>query len=495
MEFEHGTRFVRSLEALAKTSAKVDARLEPSVGIKRVLQTSANVFLQNHEREDSEVRINGRVVTRIVFIDENGNYNSDERTNNFSERIILSNPVAVGDIVANAHVIDVRMVDHTAQSVDAQVNFEITLIGLTSRDVRFIANASGDVETRTEKTRLSTWGYAITSRFEVEERIDLDKSCEGVLGVDVVSTLREITVGVGKATTKGAATVNIQAIKRGEEQTLYNDQFEFDFSKTIQNKMLGVDDHVVGTIHVVNVEARAESKELPQLVVSAELEFRGFSVETLEVNSMVDAFSFANNIELRTTSVENIATIPNHFASIEVDSNLAMGDKSPFITKIMSVGHASVSSLNILPANDKVTLEGALSTTAVFECEEKQIHSHAVKVPFSATVKMDGVTVAHNIQANIVVTSCKVRARRGRELLVDARLGVTLGATTMNTVQLVTDVVMGDAKPVDDHAILIYAVTEGETQWDIAKRLNCRQSEVDIQNNQVFIYRPHVVNF
>ncbi|MCL2586987.1 MAG: DUF3794 domain-containing protein [Firmicutes bacterium] len=495
MELQHGTKIVRNLEAISKTTARVEARLEPRVGIKRILQTEARVFLSGHEREDTEVRINGRVVTRVIFIDEADSFNSEERTNNFSEKIILSNSAMVGEIMATAHVLEAKVVDNTAQIADAQVQFEITLLGLTAKEVRFLSGMTGSLEFRTEKVRVNTWGQMVTSRFEVEERIDLDKSCEGVLSVDVIPTLREIVVGEGKATAKGQAIINIQAVKKGEEQSIYNDHIEFDFSKTMQAKFLKIDDSVLGQVSVSNIEIRAESKDSPQLVVSAELEFKGFSVTAEDVDCIADAFGFSNHLELRTSDIESLLTLPTHHTNIEVDSNLAMGEKSVFITRIHSVGQSTVSTLNILPVNDKVTIEGALSTNVIFECEERQIHSHAIKVPFSSAIKIEGVTATHTIQAKVDVTQCKVRARRGRELLVDARLSVALSATTQATTRLATDVISGEARAADDSAILIYTVADGETEWDIAKRLNCPLSEVSIQDGRVFIYRQHLVNF
>jgi len=504
MQPQYDNKVLRNLEAISKTTARIDARLEPRVGIKTILETTARVFLNDHEREDDGIRINGRVITRVVFIDEMGTFNSDERTNNFSERIILSNAANLTDILPSAHVQDVRVTEGGTNSVDAQVNIEITLLGLSSREVRYVTGVTGEVESRMQSTRITSWGGAISSRFEIEERIDLDKSCEGILGVDVVPVLRDLVTGEGRVTLKGVAGINILATKRGDEQCVYNDNVEFDFSKTIQHKTLGIDDSVVGTVTVANVEVRAETKESPQLVVTTTLEFRGFSIVSQELSTLGDAYGFAHHLDLKLSDIDCVTTLPAHHTNIEVDGNLNMGEKSPFITKILSVGTASITSLNVTAQNDRATIEGALSSNITYECEEKQIHAHVVKVPFSTQIKMDGITATHNISAKVDVTQCRVRARRGRELLVDARLGVALSAHTQTTVQIVTDVTLGEAKPTDDSAILIYTVGDGETTWDIAKRLNCRASEILAQNqidgdprpgDKIFIYRQLTVNF
>ena len=83
-----------------------------------------------------------------------------------------------------------------------------------------------------------------------------------------------------------------------------------------------------------------------------------------------------------------------------------------------------------------------------------------------------------------MVTSmnCNVKARRGRELLVDARLGVNVAVHTGAEQGLVQDVTLGAQKMRDQHAITIHVAASGETVWDIAKRVSIPTAEIIRQN-------------
>jgi len=506
MSFEvvYGTKALRNLSQIAKAQVKVDSRVE--VAHRKVLETSARCFLGEVMHEGSEVRLSGRVVTRVVYMDEHDAFNSEERTDNFNEKLILAGAETVVSITPTAHILETKVVDsNSTNHVEVQNVIDITILGLVSTDMSFVRDLQGDVEVRREKVALSTFGMKLESRFEVEETIDLDKNCEGVLGTDLSAYIRDIIVGDGKVTVKGAVCVNVMGVRRVEEVSVYNDMMEFDFSKTITNAQIGLNDHVMGSISVTNIQVRAESKERPQLVVTAELNFAGHTVMNEEIEQISDSFSFTNALSFNQRAVPGAAALPQHNSVIEVDGNVSMNDKTPFITRVVSVGHSVINSINIVPVNDKITIEGVMTTALTFECEERHLHATMITVPFHATVKIDGISATHAIQSHMVVLSAKVKARRGKELLVDARLGLSIASHTVKTQNILSDVILGDVIPRDDSAILIYTVGAGETLWDVAKRINCRMSEIIAGNpeaehglkagDKIFIYRQQVVNF
>ena len=81
--------------------------------------------------------------------------------------------------------------------------------------------------------------------------------------------------------------------------------------------------------------------------------------------------------------------------------------------------------------------------------------------------------------------SCNVKARRGRELLVDARVGVNVAAHAGADVKILSDVTLGAEKMPEDHAITIHVAAGGETLWDIAKRASIPTAEIVRQNPTV----------
>jgi hypothetical protein len=506
MGFEtvYGELTQRQLEHAGKGQTKVNAKLELKAVVKKVLSASATCYISGAERNEAEVKISGKVVTRVIFVDEFDAFNSEERTDTFAERVMLKNHADIVSFVAQAAVLETQLInaDGTGAEVESIVDFGV--MAVREGSIRFVSDAKGDAEVKKEQGKVSLISKTIEDKFEVGERVELDKNCEGILGVDSSAVLRDIDCGDGRITLKGTASVNVIAVKMGETATIYNTTHEFDFTKVVMTTVRS-EDLATGCVAISNVNIKAENRTKPELVVALELMFSGNVVTEQEFEYAADVISFENELSFAMTQVKAHSFLQQYNGVVDVEGNITMPDGAAYISKMLSVSSATINSINIVPTEDKVTIEGVLAAAIVYECDEKQIQSHTAQIPFTSTVKVDGITVGHNIAASVVATSCNIKARRGKELLVDARLGIALSASTADNKSITGEITAGDAKAIDDAAIMVYLVRESETLWDIAKRTNVSSAEIIKQNaaagngvaagDKLMIYRQHAVSF
>jgi len=503
-EAVHGTLAQRKLEMQGKGQVKVSAKLELNVACKQVLSTSAKCFLTGTERGDSgEVRVNGKVVTRVIYLDEFDGFNSEERIDTFSERIVLKNSAAIS-VTASANVLESSVADNAGQSVEVDSVVDLVVLGLVAAEVKFVSNVVG-AEVRHERAKVATFERAIEEKFSADEKLELDKNCAGVLGVDCSASVRDVYVDDGKVTIKGIVSANVITVKSGETTTMMNTIHEFDFSKVVHLTELTAEDIVYGAVVVAGVTIRAENKGTPQLNIEVDLVFNGHMVVAKQIEHVVDAFSSDFALSFSSASAEHVNALPQTNAVVDVEGNMTMQANSAYIARVLSTKSARITGVNIGVTDGKVSIEGVMAASIVYECEEKQIHSHVAEVPFSTTIRVEGANNSFNIQAMVSVVSCYVKGRRGKELMVDAKLGVSISATETQTCELTTDIAQGDAKVRDDSAIVIYMVEAGETLWDVAKRISMPSAEIVRQNpscengvsqgDKIFIYRQQVINF
>jgi len=504
-ETVHGTATQRKLEMLGKGQVRVPVKVELGTTLKKVLSTSAKCYLGGVERGDGgEVRVSGKVITRVIYIDEFDAFNSDERTDTFTERVTLKNPSAVSFHAASI-VLETTLGESAGQSVEVDNVIDLIVVGLIPQEMRFVSGLTGQAEARREVAKMTTFERAIEERFSADERIELDKNCAGVLGVDCTACVRDLYVDDGRVTIKGTVSANVISVRSGEVTTMTNASHEFDFSKVVHLQGLTAEDNVLGSIAVAGVTLRAENKVKPELNIEVDLAFNGHVVVTTQVEFVSDAFSFDNALSLSTASAEHTNALPQTNAVVDVEGNMTMPANSPYIARILTSSGAHITGVNIGCTDGKVTVEGVLATTVVYECEEKQIHSHVAEVPFNTTIRVEGIGSRFNIHATASVISCYVKGRRGKELMVDAKLGVSIVASETITTDLTTEITIGEAKIRDESAIVIYMVESGETLWDIAKRISMSTTEIVRQNpncekgvavgDKIFIYRQQVINF
>jgi hypothetical protein len=494
----------RSQEPLAHTQVKMKAAVELKTACKQILSASAVCYVNGTERAESEVRVSGKVTTRVIYIDETGAFNSEEHTDTFTEKLTIEGFANVTSVTATAMVIETDTPDTTGEKVDLTNIIDITVIGVVEKSMRYVSDVRGNGDCKREKMPVTILGNLIEERFVVDDRFDLDKSCEGILGVDVGAYIRDITMGEGKIVLKGSLCASVIGVKSGETMSVFNSTHEFDFNKTVPVKTAGTDDLARGTVTVTNVVVRAENKTKPELVIEADLLFCGNITSVAPLEFVTDAICFDSGLQFTRASGDSAVVLPQVNVAVDIEGNTGMPNGSPYIAKVLATAAPLINSINIIPADGKVTIEGVLCAQIIYECEEKLIHSHSVQVPFATSVKADGVDKKHDVGVFVKPISCNIKARRGKELLVDARLGISLNASSKTAATLIGEIVKDVPKTEDESAIVIYLVSQRETLWDVAKRLNIPTSEIVRQNpfaadgmkngDRLFVYRKQTVN-
>jgi len=495
-----------SMDLLGQSSTKVDMRVELKSAAKRIVSINSRCHVTETARTDAEVRITGRVVTRVIYLDESDAWQGEEGSTTFTEKLILKNSEFIAGIHATTEIVDSRIVDTgNPSSVDIVSNISVNLIGITKKEIAYVAGLQGEVESRCDSTKITSFSNILEHNFELEERFDLDKTCLGVLGVDLSAALKEVIVLDGKLSLKGLASVNMIAVKSADEQhIIYNENQEFDFSKSMTVSGLSMNDIVSAHLVVTETQMRLENKGKAELVISASVRFTAHVATVKTVEFVSDAFGFENKLGFTHNTVEGAIAI-THVTQTEVEGNLTMPDSTPYITKILAAEGARILSATLTPASDKVTIDGKLGTTVIYECEERGIHAHNAILPFSSSIKMTGTTKEAGVSASVALLTCRVKARRGRELLIDARVGLSLTSATTEMHEITGNVVLGEQIARDQSSIMIYTVGDSETLWDIAKRIGTKIVDILKQNpslsnginpgDKVFIYRQEIINF
>lgn len=496
----------RQMEIIGKTQAKLSARVELKTPAKKILGVSAKCFVGSVERSEADVRVSGKTVIRVVYVDELDAVNSEERTDNFTEKFSLKNHTAIVSSSANAHIIETTITHRDSSFAEVENIIDIVLLGVTQKEIKYVSNIKGGAECKREKIAVATLSSTFEEKFSLDERIELDKNCEGVLGVDTHAYLRDIACNDGKIVLKGSVAVSVMAIKNIDGGIVpFNQNVEFDFNKTITAAGTGVNDIVFGNVTIVGVSVKAENKTKPELVVEVDAVFIGNAVLRAEVEKVEDAYSFDNAMNFSHATAEHTACMPQVNTVIDIEGNTALPDGAPYIAKVLSVSGVNLGAMKMMAADNKITIEGVIAATVIYECEERHTHSHHAQVTFSSVVKVEGMSPAHSVRASAVPIQCNIKARRGKELLVDARLALGIFGSQMMPIQLMSDITAGEAKARDESAIVIYLASEKETVWDIAKRTSVPSDEIIKQNpsivdgvragERVIVYRQQVINF
>ncbi|MCL2228933.1 MAG: DUF3794 domain-containing protein [Firmicutes bacterium] len=490
MEIKHENINIKSLTNVASNQIRVGAQVTLPVPCKKVLTTSQKVFVTGVDRKESELVVSGKVVTRVVFIDETDGYNSEDTTTPFSEKFTVADAhdiMPMGQIISSSNPKFSKGENDFITAVSTEHTVNIALVGMLTKEVTVAKSITGgDIEQQTTNTAVATYGAGFFDHFESGESFVLDQNIEGILGVDANAHIRDISVVAGKFTVKGTACVTAMVVRNIEgTHSASTVAFEFDFSKTFNKKGVTERDTIVGSVSVSDIITRVENKNNAELVTELGLVFMGQSIARTELSVVSDAFSVSSELKLQSVAVSDTVVVPQTNIIADVEGNVTMPDNSPFIGKVLSWTTPTLGTINVKPTDDRVMVEGVMQVGIIYECEERGVYSYTTEVPFSINTKADGISKKHDIHVAVTPLSCNVKARRGKELLVDARFGVNMSATTTAVAKLVSSVELGKQKTAPEHSITIRVAGEKETVWNVAKTTSVPADEIVRQNPQI----------
>ena len=495
----------KELVSLDNVQLKIEHKIALPENAKKLVGVNCQLLGQNTQVVENEVILTGSFAVRVVFINEFEKFDSQDFTESFEKKITVKDVDDIKQLLVTA-----RLTDNKWQLQDNQVildNLVVVEVNyIKKHEFQVVSDLIGEVEVRKNEHQILTFDSPLSEKFEITENIELDNTCEGILGVDVNPNLKDVTAANGKINLKGSLAVNLLGLKTVDNNSMpYNATHDIDFSKSVAINGIVAEDLVCGEIIVNAVEIHIENnQQSAMLVLKLELIFNGSLYRNHKFNSVVDAISFDKELTFQTIQSSFIEVLPQINTTVDIENNINLAPNTPYISHVLAVDGARINQLQVSAADGKTMIEGILAVNLLLENEEHMILGSRYEVPFQTHVRMDNLDKDYSVNASVVPLVVNTKARRGTELLIDAQISVVVQACTKKQVTVVNNLEEGATKPDDGSAIRIYIIGEKETLWDLAKRTNLScaallQQNPNLENGctpgeRIVVYRHENVN-
>ncbi len=495
----------KELIALDNVQIKNEQKVNVPSAAKKIMSVTCQMMNQKIEINQNEVLLTGNLITRLIFINEFDKYDSEDMSETFEKKVTVKVNNNVSDLFARAGLIKSEW-----KITDDKINIDnllsVNIFGVKSRQMQVVGNITGDVEVQKTEQKVLTFHSHLNEKFEISENIKLDDVCEGVLGIDISPNLKDVIATAEKINLKGVIRVNILCVKTVDGSSVpYNMEHDIDFAKSMMVNGLTDEDLACGIVNTNNVKMHIENtNDGAVLALTCDIDFDGRAYCNRKFNMVTDAISFKKELSLQTTQLNCMEILPQVNTTVDIENNLSMAPNTAYISHVVAVDGVRVNNLQVQVSDNKALLEGVLSINLLLENEEHLVTGEHFDVPFQTQVRMDNLDREYAVDASVVPLVVNVKARRGTELLVDARLGVTVHAETKKTLTVVNSLIEGQEKKDDGSAIRIYIIGEKENLWDLAKRTNlsCEallQQNPNLENGcvpgeRIVVYRHENVN-
>jgi hypothetical protein len=233
------------------------------------------------------------------------------------------------------------------------------------------------------------------------------------------------------------------------------------------------------------VTTKIETNEKTTLNAGIELWFNGTTFVTKQIDNVIDAIIPDKEISFETVTADQINTLPQLNTTTDVESNLTLPDTMPYITKVLSCDGVRINTKTVTANDNKISFESIITATVICESEEHTIYTYTADIPITANIRYENCDKDYPINLTVTPVNINIKARRGKELLIDAKLAVSVFASAAAQTQLCVNAITGKEKTTDSSVIQIHILGENETLWDIAKKTGFRCNEIVRQNPNI----------
>ena len=455
------------------------------VKIAKVLSLSADGSLMAFESLSKELKYNGRVNFKVVFLNQDNalckmNYYAD-----FTDKMENEHISSTSNIITSGEIIDVNTVSLSDSEIKLACVFEVNAEVVYSEKFKCVSK-SDKLHTKTEDFNLCDILVKNSANFDVGEEKIVKNIVSDILYSEADAMVNATVCANDMFISEGEVCVNLTYKDTTKDEVSYLScllpfKFEVD-AKGCQ--ILNTATAVVTVNYLeVNVSVDEEKKE-STFKIKANIKISGIVYSIGTMNVVTDVFCETNELSPVILGVNTNSYEGCFITNQKIEGSVELNKDSSDIINILCCMGTRVNIVGILCDNGKANFEGILNTNILYIDREGNKNSTSAEIPFTVDCDSELVKKDCQLSAKAMVTDIYAKTRKGMDIQIYANIKICVNVFCDYTVMAVTEAEMGKEKP-KDNTISIYFALPNEGWWDVSKQLNCPAETVQSQNPQI----------
>ena len=460
---------INSKRRLAKTQAVVEAKLlpAPNTVIARVLSITADSVIGASEVFTGEIRYNGRVNFKVLFVDVDGHNHSMDYNADFSDK--LEDAAITSHITPyiTADVLDTDVLSVSAGELKLASVVEIKLDAVMEEEVKYLSSGGEGLYTHDDNVEYSRLVASGSGAVTLSATLP-DVKIVSILLAEHKAVVNSRSAGVDSVRVEGVVISDICG--ETADGLIASYRVETPFSEEF-----GAADARPSDIVLASASVNEYALKVDYCVYTD----ASFSVIT-------DAFSVTHELLTTTESVSILKPALNETVTDRVEGNVTLEVNMPIVDNILAATALRLNVTNVVALDGEALIEGIVSGNIIYySAEADSKNSVAVELPFSLKSPVSGISEGDEIIACGEVTAVTLKIRRGNEIDIRADICVEIQASSPVTKCIITELTQGEMRELPSSAISIHIAKSGETLWDVAKALGSTPELVMLQNPDI----------
>ena len=459
--------------------------------ILNTINTSGNVCIYKKEVMDGKIRIDGNILTYIVYLadDEKDNIRGLNTGVDFSETINVPE-VESGmnvDICIKIKVIDCKVLN--GRKIGIKVSLEVNLKIYKKESIDITTNMNDEnIQTLCKTMKVNSLLGDGNTRASVKENVAIpttDNLAE-ILNAQMCLVDKDIKISYNKIIAK--SEIEIKLVYLTEDNRICTCRTRLPLVGFIDMPNIK-EEHICEMSYMIeNMIIKPNAIEEHSVYVELEVEISCMVYEEKEIKIIEDMYCPGEKMQFNTTMVntisnkqciKNICNIREKLNIPELENGTIVDvEINPIINKENRL-------------NGKILYEGELELNFVFtDHSTVGINTKKLNLPFEHTI--DGI---ENVEENRMDTSIEVNAQeftnQGGVISSNIDLNFAANMSRNSAIPVIDDITMEEEEDLEDYSVIIYVVKPGDTLWKIAKRFGSTVDDIVRVNG---IERPDKLN-
>lgn len=446
--------------------------------ILNTINTSGNACIYKKEIMEGKIRIDGNVLTYIMYLADGNSDNIRGLTTglDFSETINIPELVTGMnvDVMPTVKLIECRVLN--GRKIEIKISLEITMKVYSKETVNIVTSMNDDnIQVLSKGMKVnSLLGDGSTKAF-VKENISIpntDNLAE-ILNVQINLVDKDIKISYNKVLAKSDVEVKMAYLT--EDGRICTTQSRLPLVGFIDIPNIK-DENICETTYMIrNILIKPNAVDEHTVYIELEVEISCMVYEEKDIKTIEDMYCPGEKMEFDKTMVNTITNkkCKKTVCNIREKVNVPELDGGTIVDVAIT---PIINKENRL--NGKIVFEGELELNFIFtDHSSVGINTKKVNIPFEQTV--DGVENTENCKSDTMIeVNSQEFVNQGGVVSANIDLNFETDMYRNSAIPVIDNITMEDEENLEDYSVIIYVVKSGDTLWKIAKRFGSTVDDI-----------------
>lgn len=459
--------------------------------ILNTINTSGNVCIYKKEVMDGKLRIDGNILTYIMYLADGSNDNIRGLNTglDFSETINVPELLTGMNVELNTSIKMIECKVLNGRKIGIKGTIEINMKVYSKETIDIITNLNDDnIQTLNQNMKInSLLGDGSTKSF-VKENISIPNTDNLVEILQVKTGLvdKDIKISYNKVLAK--SEVEIKMVYLTEDGRICNTQARVPLVGFIDIQNVKEENICETSYMVKNMIIKPNTVEEHSVYIEIEVEISCMTYEEKEIKILQDMYCPGEKMDFEKNMINTITNkqCKRNLCNIREKVNVPELENGNIIDVEIN---PIINKENRL--NGRIMYEGELELNFIFT-DNSSVGINTKKVSIAFEQSIDDITNMENckIDTQIEINSQEFTNQSG-VVSVNIDLSFETNIYRNSAIPVISNITMEEEENQEDYSVIIYVVKSGDTLWKIAKRFGSTVDDIVRVNG---MERPDKIN-